>query len=71
LQLLVGHALGTAAAGCPLAHDAQGSSETFGLQAAPKFGSIAAAGVPQFIQQRQVCIDRALPNPEIVSQEVV
>ena len=30
---------------------------------APKFGSIAAARVPQFIQQRQIDLNPALPNP--------
>jgi hypothetical protein len=62
-KFLVGHAIGAAAARCPFAHDTQGASETFGLQAAPEFGSIAAARVPQVVQQWQICVSAWNKNP--------
>lgn len=64
LQLLLGSAIGGTAAGRPFALDTQGAPEAVGLHAAPKFGSIAAGRIPQFIQQRRIGLNRALPNPE-------
>jgi hypothetical protein len=67
LQLLIGSVIGVTAAGGPFAHDTQGASEADSLQAVPKYGSVAAARVPQLIQQRQMGLNRALPNPEDIS----
>ena len=67
VQLPIGSSLGAAAARCPFAHHTQGASEAFGAQPPPEFRPVPAARTPQLIQEGQMRIKRALPNPEDIS----
>ena len=66
LQLLIAGFFGATASGRPLTDHPQRTAEA-DFEPPPEFGAVPTASSPLCIEQRQVCIERALPCPEDVT----
>ena len=67
LQLLIAGLFGATASGRPLTDHPLRTAEAIQFEPPPEFGAVPAASSPLCIEQRQVCIERALPRPEDVT----
>src|ERR1019366_10330490 len=67
LQLLIACLFGAAASGRPLTDHPQRTAEAIQFEPPPEFGAVPTASSPLCIEQRQVCIERALPCPEDIT----
>src|SRR5260221_1494362 len=67
LQLLIAGLFGATASGRPLTDHPLRTAEAIQFEPPPEFGAVPKASSPLCIEQRQVCIERALPCPEDVT----
>ena len=67
LQLLIAGVFGATTPGRPLADHPLGTAKAVGFEPSPQFGGVPTAAGPLGIEQRQTCIERALPCSEYIA----
>src|ERR1700681_607084 len=64
---MIASLFGVTTPGRPFTDHPQGTAKAVRFELPPQFGAVAAAAGPLCIEQRQICVKRALPHSEHIA----